>query len=383
MRLLFRNNRRDLEFGRDPLGLSDIDIEAITGLQTRPGLYSTVYLQSARGRGQVRSIPGPLEYWICSQPPQERPARPPRRAPGRRRRPMEGAAAAVHAGVAARLPGTRQGRLMAAPAVSLLVRGAVIERTRPRVDRRRRRPSAAAAARSTPPSASARCCSSPRSSSSGFLIGSQPAPGCGADASLPGSWSGPGSLGGVAGTGVTPAELAAARRIPGVGGTRLTPGRLQPDRVLPQPERAADELLVDVPEHGERDPRQQRHQARLPDRVEPPPESVRGAGLHLAQPLRLGGPVRRRRHRQRVQRRRPPRLLHLHGHRPDLAASAGQGLPVGAREHRQRLRHPDPAGRARRSPPRSARSPSAPRRLPPRRARRHGAGAGGLLGSGA
>ncbi len=76
IRLLFRNNRRDLEFGRDPLGLSDIDIHAITGLQTRPGLYSTVYLQSARGRGQVRSILGALEYWICSNHPKnDQPAR--------------------------------------------------------------------------------------------------------------------------------------------------------------------------------------------------------------------------------------------------------------------------------------------------------------------
>ena len=69
IRLLFHNNRQDLEFGRDPLGLNDTDIAAITALQTRPGLYSTVYLLSARGRGQVRSILGPLEYWICSNHP--------------------------------------------------------------------------------------------------------------------------------------------------------------------------------------------------------------------------------------------------------------------------------------------------------------------------
>ncbi|MCA1679531.1 MAG: hypothetical protein LC790_05500, partial [Actinobacteria bacterium] len=41
-----------------------------------------------------------------------------------------------------------------------------------------------------------------------------------APAGLPGSWTGPGSLGGVAGTGVTQGELHAARRIRGVGGTR-------------------------------------------------------------------------------------------------------------------------------------------------------------------
>jgi len=76
IRLLFKNNRRDLEFGRDPLGLTDTDIAAITALMTVPGEYSTVYLQSPRGRGQVRSILGPLAFWICSNHPKnEQPAR--------------------------------------------------------------------------------------------------------------------------------------------------------------------------------------------------------------------------------------------------------------------------------------------------------------------
>jgi hypothetical protein len=76
VRLLFANNRRDLQFGRDPLGLTDTDIDAISGLRTRPGLYSSVYLLSERGRGQVRSILGPLEYWICSNHPRhDQPAR--------------------------------------------------------------------------------------------------------------------------------------------------------------------------------------------------------------------------------------------------------------------------------------------------------------------
>jgi hypothetical protein len=76
IRLLFKNNRRDLQFGRDPLGLTDTDIDAITALQTVPGEYSSVYLQSPRGRGQVRSILGPLEYWICSNHPKhDQPAR--------------------------------------------------------------------------------------------------------------------------------------------------------------------------------------------------------------------------------------------------------------------------------------------------------------------
>jgi hypothetical protein len=76
IRLLFRNNRRDLQFARDPLGLTDTDIDAICSLRTRPRLYSSVYLQSARGRGQVRSILGDLEYWICSNHPRhDQPAR--------------------------------------------------------------------------------------------------------------------------------------------------------------------------------------------------------------------------------------------------------------------------------------------------------------------
>jgi hypothetical protein len=76
IRLLFNNNRRDLQFGRESLGLTDTDIDAISSLRTRPGLYSSVYLQSARGRGQVRSILGALEYWICSNHPRrDQPAR--------------------------------------------------------------------------------------------------------------------------------------------------------------------------------------------------------------------------------------------------------------------------------------------------------------------
>jgi hypothetical protein len=76
IRLLFKNNKRDLQFGRDPLGLTDTDIDAITALLTVPGEYSTVYLQSPRGRGQVRSILGPLAFWICSNHPKnEQPAR--------------------------------------------------------------------------------------------------------------------------------------------------------------------------------------------------------------------------------------------------------------------------------------------------------------------
>jgi 3D (Asp-Asp-Asp) domain-containing protein len=59
---------------------------------------------------------------------------------------------------------------------------------------------------------------------------------CAPAAQLPaGSWTGPGSLGGVAGTGVTPAELNAARRIPRLGGTRVTAGTYSPTAYLPNP----------------------------------------------------------------------------------------------------------------------------------------------------
>jgi hypothetical protein len=67
-----------------------------------------------------------------------------------------------------------------------------------------------------------------------LMGGAQQNAGC-ATAVLPGGWTGPGSLGGVAGTGVTQAELAAARRIPGLGGMRLTAGVYSPTAYFPSP----------------------------------------------------------------------------------------------------------------------------------------------------
>jgi hypothetical protein len=69
MRLCFRNDEDDLAHARHPLGLTQTDIDAITSLVTRKGLYSTVYLISARGRGRVRIVLGDLEYWMCSNDP--------------------------------------------------------------------------------------------------------------------------------------------------------------------------------------------------------------------------------------------------------------------------------------------------------------------------
>lgn len=68
-----------------------------------------------------------------------------------------------------------------------------------------------------------------------LLAGAQQAAGCGPNDVLPGSWTGPGSLGGVAGTGVTPAELTAARQIPNLGGKKITPGTYSPTAYLPNP----------------------------------------------------------------------------------------------------------------------------------------------------
>src|SRR5437899_697896 len=46
-----RNDRDDLEHAREPLGLSDTDIAQIQALPKQHGVYSTVYMVSARGRG--------------------------------------------------------------------------------------------------------------------------------------------------------------------------------------------------------------------------------------------------------------------------------------------------------------------------------------------
>jgi hypothetical protein len=74
--LCFQNDADDLEHARAPLGLTDTDIEHITTLTTRPGLYSSTYMISARGRGTVRQLLGDLEYWICcSDPENDQPRR--------------------------------------------------------------------------------------------------------------------------------------------------------------------------------------------------------------------------------------------------------------------------------------------------------------------
>jgi hypothetical protein len=74
--LCFQNDAQDLEHARAPLALTDTDIDQITTLITRPGLYSSTYMISARGRGAVRQLLGDLEYWICcSDPEHDQPRR--------------------------------------------------------------------------------------------------------------------------------------------------------------------------------------------------------------------------------------------------------------------------------------------------------------------
>jgi hypothetical protein len=74
--LCFQNDPDDLEHARAPLALTDADIEHITTLTTRPGLYSSAYMISNRGRGTVRQLLGDLEYWICcSDPENDQPRR--------------------------------------------------------------------------------------------------------------------------------------------------------------------------------------------------------------------------------------------------------------------------------------------------------------------
>jgi len=74
--LCFQNDADDLGYARAPLNLTDTDVEQITTLTTQPGLYSSAYMISNRGRGTVRQLLGDLEYWICcSDPENDQPRR--------------------------------------------------------------------------------------------------------------------------------------------------------------------------------------------------------------------------------------------------------------------------------------------------------------------
>jgi hypothetical protein len=74
--LCLPNERRDLEYARDTLGLTDTDIAEIGALPAVKGAYATLYMISARGRGAVRIAPAAPEYWIASSNPEtDQPAR--------------------------------------------------------------------------------------------------------------------------------------------------------------------------------------------------------------------------------------------------------------------------------------------------------------------
>ena len=68
--LCLPNERRDLEYARDTVGLTDTDITEISALPSVKGAYSTLYMISARGRGAVRIAPAAPEYWIASSNPE-------------------------------------------------------------------------------------------------------------------------------------------------------------------------------------------------------------------------------------------------------------------------------------------------------------------------
>ncbi len=67
--LCLPNERRDLEYARDTLTLTDTDIAEILALGSQKGAYSTLYMISKRGRGAVRVAPSEPEYWIASSSP--------------------------------------------------------------------------------------------------------------------------------------------------------------------------------------------------------------------------------------------------------------------------------------------------------------------------
>jgi hypothetical protein len=70
LRLFFRTSHDELDGVRDALGYHPEHLDAISGLETRKGEYSTCFLDSeAHGRSTVRVLLGDIEYWACSADP--------------------------------------------------------------------------------------------------------------------------------------------------------------------------------------------------------------------------------------------------------------------------------------------------------------------------
>jgi hypothetical protein len=70
LRLVFHTAHDELSGVREALGYHDETLEAIRGLETRKGEYSTCLLDSeAHGRTTVRILLSDIEYWACSADP--------------------------------------------------------------------------------------------------------------------------------------------------------------------------------------------------------------------------------------------------------------------------------------------------------------------------
>jgi len=70
LRVVFHTAHDELDGVRDALGYHDEHLEAISGLETRKGEYSTCFVDSeAHGRTPVRIYLSDIEYWACSADP--------------------------------------------------------------------------------------------------------------------------------------------------------------------------------------------------------------------------------------------------------------------------------------------------------------------------
>jgi hypothetical protein len=70
MRLFLRQEAKELAYAKQALKLTEETIEAISSLQTLPGVYSLAYLMNGtRGEGTIQIGVGSMERWIASSDP--------------------------------------------------------------------------------------------------------------------------------------------------------------------------------------------------------------------------------------------------------------------------------------------------------------------------
>src|SRR5215211_2868164 len=134
---------------------------------------------------------------------------------------------------------------------------------------------------------------------------------------LAGDFSGPGSLGGMGGTGISHALVQRGRSGSPYAGSRITPRPLHVDRLRAALGRHPGGRHLHLGRAADR----RRCAALVHDRRQPAADRARHLRLRLAEPLRVEGPVLRGRYR-RGDRREPDRLLRL--------AWPGQPVPLGA-----------------------------------------------------